>query len=321
MLKSRLRWIAVASVVCLIGVTAGACSGTSAQDPAGGAGASGRGGGRGGRGGRGAGGGGAQPVVMTKVTQRDVPVDIAAVGNVEAYTSVSVRSQVTGQLQEAFFHEGDIVKKGDKLFAIDPRPLEAALQQAAGQPHARSGAPESGRSAARARRGQRGVSAGARRIVRPRSSSKGIVSKDAGDQARAAADAHCWRRSRPTRPRSRARRRSSRCSSRSSTTPRCSSATRSSASTIDGRTGNNTVKVGNLVHGQQHGARDDRAAPAGLRHVLGAGHAPARRSSTSPRRHDDWPSSRRRRTAIPSRSKASSRSSTTSSTARPTRSS
>src|SRR5262249_17429140 len=125
-LKFRSRWIAVVSVVCLLGVTAAACSGTSAQDPAGGGGAGGRGGGRGGRGG----GGGAQPVVVTKVSQRDVPVDLAAVGNVEAYASVSVRSQDTGQLQDAFFHEGDIVKKGDKLFAIDPRPLEATEQQA-----------------------------------------------------------------------------------------------------------------------------------------------------------------------------------------------
>ena len=89
-------------------------------------------------GGRGrGGGGGAQPVVTAKVTQKDVPVDIAAVGNVEAYTTISVRSQVTGQLQQAFFHEGDVVKKGDKLFAIDPRPLEAALQQARGQPASR----------------------------------------------------------------------------------------------------------------------------------------------------------------------------------------
>src|SRR5262249_37207354 len=123
------RRIALAGVVCLLGVAVAACSGASAQDPAGGGGAGGRGGGRGGRGGRGA-GGGAQPVVVTKVTQRDVPVDLAAVGNVEAYASVSVRSQVTGQLQDAFFHEGDIVKKGDKLFAIDPRPLEATEQQA-----------------------------------------------------------------------------------------------------------------------------------------------------------------------------------------------
>src|SRR5262249_58516298 len=102
-LKFRSRWIAVVSVVCLLGVTAAACSGTSAQDPAGGGGAGGRGGGRGGRGGRGA-GSGAPPVVVSKVSQRDVPGDLAAVGNVQAYASVSVRSQVTGQLPDAFFH-------------------------------------------------------------------------------------------------------------------------------------------------------------------------------------------------------------------------
>ena len=50
----------------------------------------------GGRGGRGRGDFGAVPVVTTKVTERDVPVDIAAIGNVEAFTTISVRSQVTG---------------------------------------------------------------------------------------------------------------------------------------------------------------------------------------------------------------------------------
>src|SRR6267154_164073 len=68
--------------------------------------------GGGGRGGRGRGDGGAVPVVTTKVTERDVPVDLAAIGNVEAYTTISVRSQVTGQLETATFREGDFVKKG-----------------------------------------------------------------------------------------------------------------------------------------------------------------------------------------------------------------
>src|SRR5436190_12539000 len=81
------------------------------------------------RGGRGA-GGGAQPVVMAKATQQDVPVDLAAVGNVEASASIAVRSQVTGQLEEVHFREGDFVKKGDPLFSIDRRPLEAAVEQA-----------------------------------------------------------------------------------------------------------------------------------------------------------------------------------------------
>jgi multidrug efflux system membrane fusion protein len=52
------------------------------------------------------------------------------VGNVEAYSTVSIKSQVTGVLTEAHFKEGQDVKKGQLLFTIDPRPLEAALKQA-----------------------------------------------------------------------------------------------------------------------------------------------------------------------------------------------
>jgi membrane fusion protein, multidrug efflux system len=87
------------------------------------------GGGRGGRGGRG-GEGGAVPVVTATVTQRDVPVEIQAIGNVEAFETVSIRSQVTGTVTEVLFHEGDFVKKGDHLFTIDPRPYQAQLEQA-----------------------------------------------------------------------------------------------------------------------------------------------------------------------------------------------
>ncbi len=84
----------------------------------------------GGRGGRGRGDAAAAPVVTAKVTQKDVPVDIAAIGNVEAYASISVRSQVTGQITEIAFHEGDSVRVGQLLFSIDRRPFEAALAQA-----------------------------------------------------------------------------------------------------------------------------------------------------------------------------------------------
>src|SRR6476646_6537214 len=104
----------------LLLVAAAGCSGSAAGT-----------GGGGGRGGRGRGDGGAAvPVVTTKVSERDVPVDLAAIGNVEAYTTISVRSQVTGQLQEVLFTEGGFVKKGQTLFKIDRRPFEAALQQA-----------------------------------------------------------------------------------------------------------------------------------------------------------------------------------------------
>ena len=70
------------------------------------------------------------PVVVAPVQQRDVPVEVAAIGNVEAFETVSVRSQVTGVVTEVKFHEGDFVIKGDQLFTIDPRPYQALLEQA-----------------------------------------------------------------------------------------------------------------------------------------------------------------------------------------------
>lgn len=87
------------------------------------------GGGRG-RGGRGGGESGPVPVTVATAQQFDVPVDVDAIGNVEAYETVSVRSQVTGVVTDVLFHEGDVVKKGDRLFSIDPRPFEAMLEQA-----------------------------------------------------------------------------------------------------------------------------------------------------------------------------------------------
>src|SRR6202521_1938045 len=81
--------------------------------------------------GRGRGGdGGPVPVVVAKVVQKSVPIEVGAVGNVEAYSTISVVPQVGGQLTEVYFHEGDYVMKGAKLFMIDPRPLEAMVAQA-----------------------------------------------------------------------------------------------------------------------------------------------------------------------------------------------
>jgi multidrug efflux system membrane fusion protein len=70
------------------------------------------------------------PVLAATAQQKIVPVQIRAVGNVEAYSTVSIKSQVTGVLTDAHFKEGQEVKKGQLLFTIDPRPLEAALKQA-----------------------------------------------------------------------------------------------------------------------------------------------------------------------------------------------
>jgi multidrug efflux system membrane fusion protein len=72
----------------------------------------------------------AVPVVVVTAVQKAVPLQLRAVGNVEAYAIVSVKSQVTGVLNQAHFKEGQDVKKGQLLFTIDPRPFEAALKQA-----------------------------------------------------------------------------------------------------------------------------------------------------------------------------------------------
>ncbi len=85
----------------------------------------------GGPGGRGRpGDGGPVPVVVATVSQRDVPINVDVIGNVEAYSTITVKAQVGGELTKVSFREGDFVKKNDLLFTIDARPFEAALSQA-----------------------------------------------------------------------------------------------------------------------------------------------------------------------------------------------
>jgi multidrug efflux system membrane fusion protein len=70
------------------------------------------------------------PVRVALVTRQDVPLQLRAIGNVEPFSSVSVRAQIEGQLAQVHFQEGQEVKQGALLFTIDPRPFEAALRQA-----------------------------------------------------------------------------------------------------------------------------------------------------------------------------------------------
>jgi multidrug efflux system membrane fusion protein len=72
----------------------------------------------------------AVPVSVATAMQKDVPVQLRAIGNVEPFSTVSVKSQVEGQLARVHFVEGQRVDKGALLFTIDPRPFEAALRQA-----------------------------------------------------------------------------------------------------------------------------------------------------------------------------------------------
>ena len=103
-----------------IGLWLAGCSSTGVS-------AGGQGGGRGGKKGF---GGGDVPVTVATVSQRTVPVEEQVIGNVEAYSTISVKAQVSGQLTEVHFKEGDFVKKNDLLFVIDPRPFQASLDQA-----------------------------------------------------------------------------------------------------------------------------------------------------------------------------------------------
>ena len=73
------------------------------------------------------------PVVVASVEQRDIPLQIRAIGNVEAYQTVQIRSQVNGQIQKIFFREGDDVREGQLLFQLDKRPFQADLEKAVGQ--------------------------------------------------------------------------------------------------------------------------------------------------------------------------------------------
>lgn len=72
----------------------------------------------------------AVPVRVATAVRKAVPVQIRAIGTVQAYSTVSIKSQINGQLTTLHFREGQDVRKGELLFTIDPRPLEAALQQA-----------------------------------------------------------------------------------------------------------------------------------------------------------------------------------------------
>jgi membrane fusion protein, multidrug efflux system len=168
--------------ICLlvgIGLIAASCgSGTSAAGTS-------TGGGRG-RGGRG--GGGDAPVAVAKAVEKDVPIDIAAIGNVEAYASISIRAQVTGQLQEIAFHEGDYVKTGQLLFVLDRRPFEAALAQA----NANLTRDRALLAQAEAQLNRDAANAEYQQLAAERQGqlvARGIVARDQAEQSRAQADA------------------------------------------------------------------------------------------------------------------------------------
>ncbi|EHP38741.1 secretion protein HlyD [Cupriavidus basilensis OR16] len=103
-----------------------------APGAAGAGGASGAAAGRGGPGGPGGPGGQRSPVVVSTVAQRNMDVILNGLGNVTPVANVTVRVQVSGPLLKVLFKEGQMVKAGDVLAEIDPRPFQATLDQAVG---------------------------------------------------------------------------------------------------------------------------------------------------------------------------------------------
>ncbi len=70
------------------------------------------------------------PVTTALARARDIPIQIRQIGSVEPVAVIAVKAQISGELNEVLFNEGQDVKKGQELFVIDPRPYQQALDQA-----------------------------------------------------------------------------------------------------------------------------------------------------------------------------------------------
>jgi membrane fusion protein, multidrug efflux system len=69
------------------------------------------------------------PVRVARVEKKTVPLEVRTIGNVEAYSTVSLKSRVSAVVDSVHFREGQDVKRGDLLFTLDKRPFEADLHQ------------------------------------------------------------------------------------------------------------------------------------------------------------------------------------------------
>lgn len=128
------------------------------------------------------------PVTVASVVQRDVPVEVQVIGNVEAYSTVTIKAQVTGQLTKVYFQEGEYVKKGQLLFEIDPRPLQGMVNQM--EANVAQNQAQLGQAQSNLRRDmaqEKYLQAQAERYARL--FQEGIVSKDQSEQLAANADA------------------------------------------------------------------------------------------------------------------------------------
>ncbi|QOY89034.1 efflux RND transporter periplasmic adaptor subunit [Paludibaculum fermentans] len=189
--------------------------------------------------------GDAVPVSLTAVAQRDVPLDLEVIGNIEAYSVISMRSQVSGLLQKVHFKEGDFVSKGQVLFSIDPSPFNAALREAEAN-LARSEA-QIGQAQATLKRDIAQAKYSGQQADRYKSLQKeGIVSKEQVDQFTTAADTNS-EIIRVDEAAIRSAEASLVASRAQADNARIQVGYTTIRSPIDGRTGNIAVKEGNIV--------------------------------------------------------------------------
>jgi multidrug efflux system membrane fusion protein len=178
-------------------------------------------------------------------SQKDVPVEVQIIGNVEAYTTISVKAQVGGQLTRVSFNEGDYIKAGDLLFTIDQRPLEAALSLATAnlaRDEASLGQAQANLSRDTAQ--NKYTEANAARYAELFQA--GVVSKDQSEQLRASADASGQALAADTAAIASAQAAIG-ASKAAIDNARIQLSYTSIRSPIDGRTGNLSVKQGNVV--------------------------------------------------------------------------
>ena len=189
--------------------------------------------------------GGAVPVIVTTVSQKDVPINIEVIGNVEAYSTISVKAQVGGQLTNVQFQEGDYVKKGEVLFKIDSRPFEATLSQAEANLSRDTAA--LGQAEANLARDSANENYAQLQAARyQKLLEAGVVSKEQTDQMRASADAlaQTIRADKAAIESARAQIVASKAAIE---TVKVQLSYTTIPSPIDGRTGNLSVKQGNVV--------------------------------------------------------------------------
>ncbi len=187
----------------------------------------------------------AVPVTLATVVQKDVPVEISVIGNVEALSTITAKAQIGGELIKVHFKEGDFVRKGDLLFNIDPRPLQAQLSQAeANIAKARAMLGQAEANLVRDTAQAHYLESQAQRVANL--VKQGIMSKDQGESSQAAADATAG-----TLAADRATIESAKAEINATSAAveniRVQLSYTDIRSPINGRTGNLMIKLGNLV--------------------------------------------------------------------------